>query len=163
MKDTELRAIVLNWYYEKRRDVMVMPDAHAFNPPLLGRDLYAICGQLGENGLLNWKQVLGIGKITAAGIDAVESQGASSALPMSFQAGPQFTFNGQANVQVGNQNTQSIVQTFETMIERIDSSAATPEDKAEAKSRLASFLSHPLVISVAGGVAQGLVSKLSGP
>jgi hypothetical protein len=67
------------------------------------------------------------------------------------------TFNSPANVQIGNQNTQSIVQTFNSIIEKIDSSPASPEEKAQAKSLLKAFIEHPLVTSVIGGVAGGLV------
>jgi hypothetical protein len=67
------------------------------------------------------------------------------------------TFNSAANVQIGNQNTQSVVQTFNSIIEKINSSAASPEEKAEAKSLLKAFIEHPLVSSVIGGVAGGLV------
>ena len=66
-------------------------------------------------------------------------------------------FNSPANVQIGNQNTQSVIQTFNSIIEKINSSTATPEQKAEAKSLLKAFIEHPLVASVIGGVAGGLV------
>jgi hypothetical protein len=68
-----------------------------------------------------------------------------------------FTFNSPANVQVGNQNTQSITQTFNEIIEKINSSNASDDEKTEAKSKLMAFIEHPLVTSIVGGVAGGLV------
>ena len=47
-------------------------------------------------------------------------------------------------------------------VQRIESSDAPLHERAEAKSRLAAFLTHPLVGSVLGGVAGGLVSGAGG-
>ncbi len=67
------------------------------------------------------------------------------------------TFNSPANVQIGNQNTQTITQTFNAIIEKIDSSAASPAEKEEAKSKLRAFLENPLVASIVGGVVSGII------
>ena len=62
------------------------------------------------------------------------------------------------SIQIGDYNTQNIVNSFEALTQIIESSSATDEEKAEAKSLLSKFLSHPLVASILGGVAGSLGS-----
>ena len=61
------------------------------------------------------------------------------------------TFNTSGNTQVGNHNVQNIEMVFKELVEKIDSADAPEEEKQEAKSRLKTFLEHPLV-----GTALGL-------
>lgn len=68
------------------------------------------------------------------------------------------TINGPA--QVGNGNSMNIENAFNEIISAIDASKGSQEEKEEAKSRFARFLEHPLVASIVGGAASGLVSKL---
>jgi hypothetical protein len=51
---------------------------------------------------------------------------------------------------------QNIHNAFNQLLQRIDDAQASDADKAEAKSRLAKLLEHPLVGSVLGGVAGSL-------
>jgi len=46
------------------------------------------------------------------------------------------------------------------IIEQIEKSGATPEEKADAKSRLKGFLKHPLVIAIAGAAVKPLLESL---
>ena len=65
-------------------------------------------------------------------------------------------------VQVGDYNTQHIQATFNELVQQIDRSAASPAEKAEAKSRLAAFLEHPLVTSLLGGAASAVLGAICG-
>ena len=56
------------------------------------------------------------------------------------------------SIQIGDNNTQSIVNSFEALVKMIDSSGASSSEKEEAKSRLNKFFEHPLVGSIVGGV-----------
>jgi hypothetical protein len=60
-------------------------------------------------------------------------------------------------VQIGDHNTQNIVNALRELQQRIDSSDGTPELRQEAKGLLTTLLAHPLVTSVLGGLAGGLV------
>lgn len=60
-------------------------------------------------------------------------------------------------IQVGDHNLINFQQAINEMIKKIDDSKAPPEEKAEAKSRLQAFLTHPLVTSLAGGIAGALM------
>lgn len=62
-----------------------------------------------------------------------------------------------SGIQVGDHNVLNIQNALNELVQRIDVASATPEQKAEAKSKLAAFLTHPLVTSVLGGVAGSVV------
>ena len=62
--------------------------------------------------------------------------------------------------QVGDYNTQHVQATFNELIQKIESSPASPDEKAEAKGRLAAFLEHPLVGSILGSAAGVVLSSL---
>jgi hypothetical protein len=62
------------------------------------------------------------------------------------------------SVQIGNHTRQSIVNSFEALIKEIEATDSTPKQKEEAKALLGSFLKHPLVVSVLGSVARGLIN-----
>lgn len=68
------------------------------------------------------------------------------------------TLNNHGSAQFGNNNTQNIKIAFQSIIEQIDNADATPEEKTEAKNRLMSFLSHPLVNTTLGTVANALIT-----
>lgn len=63
------------------------------------------------------------------------------------------------SVQIGDHNTQSIINSFEALIKQIEAADSTPKQKEEAKSLLGSFLKHPLVVSVLGSVAKGIINE----
>jgi hypothetical protein len=58
--------------------------------------------------------------------------------------------------QVGHNNTQNIVDSFKQVVERIEKGPGTLEEKKEAKSRLKTFLEHPLTAAVIGGALGSL-------
>lgn len=61
--------------------------------------------------------------------------------------------SGVQSLQIGDYNSQSIINSFEALSQKIESSSASKEEKEEAKSLLSKFLSHPLVVSVLGAAA----------
>jgi hypothetical protein len=61
-----------------------------------------------------------------------------------------------SNVQIGNENVQDVTIHFEKLLSAIDKSSASDKEKEEAKSLLKKFLEHPLVSSIAGGLASSL-------
>lgn len=63
-------------------------------------------------------------------------------------------------IQVGDYNTQQIVNSFSQLIQQIEGADAPPEQKAEAKARLLGFISHPLVNTALGAGATGLIELL---
>jgi hypothetical protein len=70
------------------------------------------------------------------------------------------SINNSQGFQVGDHNTQNIVDAFKQIIEGIEKSSGTPEEKAEAKSRLSQFLKHPLTSAVIGKAVEGAIGLL---
>ncbi|WP_455828528.1 hypothetical protein [Pseudomonas capeferrum] len=66
------------------------------------------------------------------------------------------TLNVHGPAQVGNHNVQNVHTVFTQLLQKIDESEATDEEKAEAKGRLSAFLEHPLVGAIVGGLAGSL-------
>jgi hypothetical protein len=64
-------------------------------------------------------------------------------------------------VVIGDHNQQSIVVSLQSLLEAIDRSGATPEVKAEARSRVKALLAHPLVNTLLGAAATALGTKLA--
>jgi RIP homotypic interaction motif len=159
MKDNEIRGIVLRAYYDRRRDgEFQWYENDLKNLPKIDRvDLFRACDQLAEHGLINWNPIrlrsgtiTGAGKITALGVDVIEGH---SHPPDSITLDQSISIHGSSNVQVGSHNVQDISIQIEKLVSAIDHSSASDEEKAEAKSRLKKFLEHPLVASIAGGLA----------
>lgn len=168
MKDIEARGVVLQFLYERRRE--------GYYPkrdvsPLFqeaGRDeFYRICEQLIEYRLIEWdaSKVASVKggyewsahsiKITAAGVDAVESEGRSSPLPINFQ---QIVIQHSTGFQVGDHNSQSI--SINQILRGIEEADAPAEAKEEAKGRLRALLEHPLVNTVLGAAASAILGSL---
>ena len=65
--------------------------------------------------------------------------------------------SGPSSVQIGDHNTQHIMNVFEGLVKVIESADASDDEKHEAKGRLRDFLKHPLVVSVLGSAAASIV------
>ena len=65
-----------------------------------------------------------------------------------------------ASVQVGNNNVQNISNVFRFIIEQIDKSNATSEEKRSAKDNMKKFIEHPLVNTILGTAGSALTSLL---
>ena len=167
MKDKQIRTIVLQKFYEKRREGIYQPSPDEFTGDPDYVAVMHICDQLSEHGLIDWKPlrmrgmtVQGAGKITALGVDVIESEGRTAPVEFAFPVSQHFTFNSPSNVQVGNNNIQNVQQVFNDLLRKIDSLDATDEEKAEAKGLVRSLLKHPLVSSILGGLAGSLPTLL---
>ena len=166
MKDNELRAIVLEKFYAKRREGMIQLQAEDFadvKEDLAWEDIHRVCDQLGDYGLINWQAAKGRGGMTVAGYGEIKGPGVdviegSATPPISMNFDHSVTIHGSSNIQVGNNNTQDITITIGRLTEEIDRATAPEAEKAEAKSRLNSLLSHPLVSAIVGGVVSGASS-----
>ena len=77
------------------------------------------------------------------------------------ETGHSVIINGNnANVQIGNDNVQNISNVFKFMIEQIDKSNATKDEKRGAKEYLKKFIEHPLVNTILGTAGGALTSLL---
>ena len=163
MKDTELRGLILQYYYERRREGSSLP---APKPVDLGvevdeQDVLQVCDQLGEHNLLKWtasksatadsfgKIIFGLGKINANGIDVIEGE-ATPDIKVKFvqHNNNTVTITGSTGVNniIGSNNTLTLPE----LVKAIESADATPQDKEEAKTLLRKFLDHPVASAIAG-------------
>lgn len=69
--------------------------------------------------------------------------------------GNTFNIHG-GQIQIGDHNTQNIINALQELKGKIDSADAPPEQKLQARALLSSLLAHPLVTSVLGGLAGGV-------
>lgn len=58
--------------------------------------------------------------------------------------------NAPSAIQIGNNNSQQLNVTIQSLIEKIDSSNCSRQEKEEAKTLLQEFLKHPLVTTIIG-------------
>ncbi len=171
MKDSELRGYILKWYYERRRDGLLQspPTPANLGVEVTKQDILYVCDQLGEHNLLEWKSIRpqnasiieGFGRINAFGIDVIE-ENVTPAIKVKFvQHTNNSTVNitGSTNVIAGNSITgDSNTLTLSGLAKAIESAAAPPQAKEEAKTLLKKFLDHPLVSAIAGS-AVGLLGS----
>jgi len=163
MTDNELRGLILQKYYDRRRGGWFQWKTEDFDDVPVefdAVDLFRVCDQLGKHGLIEWKRAAGapdetiggFGKISAFGVDVIEGH-AKPPISITLDHSRHITVHGSSNVQIGNANIQDVSIQIEKIIAAIDSSPASETEKAEAKSLLKKFLEHPLVTSIAGGLA----------
>jgi hypothetical protein len=157
MKDTQLRGLLLQVFYKRRRESWLVPTVTEVGAPVTEQDILQVCSQLGQHGLIEWKSVgsldnisAGMGKITAFGVDVIEGE-ATPDIKIEFVQNQTVNITSSNNVVVGNNNSQTITHTVRDLVSVIESSGASPAEKAEAKSLLRKFLEHPLLAAVAGG------------
>lgn len=66
------------------------------------------------------------------------------------------------NVQVGNNNTQSIYNTFNYLIDKIQKSNATAEEKKTALTKIKECLNNPIVSGITSGCTVEIIKSLTG-
>tara|TARA_Y100000296_G_scaffold18380_1_gene21933 strand:- start:2516 stop:3013 length:498 start_codon:yes stop_codon:yes gene_type:complete len=70
--------------------------------------------------------------------------------------GHTINIHGAQSVQVGDHNTQNILNSFEALVKKIESADVPPVQKEEAKGMLRKLLEHPAVVSVIGAAAKAV-------
>ena len=165
--DNQLRGIALRKAYEKRREGLFAwsnDDFKDLDPSIDFdiQDLFRACEQLYEHGLIDFKSVSdgkqildGRVKISAFGVDVVEGH-ATAPISITLDQSSHVSVSGSSHVQIGDGNIQNVSIHIEALSRAIDASGGSDAEKEEAKSLLRRFLEHPLVSSIAGGIASSL-------
>ena len=163
MKDAEIRGILLQKYYEHRRERYISFSSEDFNGQISDKDIAYISDQLSEHGLIAWQPtqnrgelVGGFGHISAFGVDVIENEDIESPIKIVFDQ-RNISVTESTNVQIGNGNIQTETLTIGQIIEAIDKYADKESEKKEAKSRLKAFLEHPLVTSILNGLSGSIM------
>ena len=165
MKDKELRGVVLNKFYEKRGNMLHVLTTSDFGREFSYSDLQRICEQLSEHELIaSWKpgntgagEQVGVGKISANGVDVVEGD-ESPPLAINFHQDNSINISESKNVQLGSGNYIGAQTGVDEILKVLESSAASDADKKVAKSKLRQFLENPTVAAVIGSLA-GMLSS----
>jgi len=160
MKDIEIRGLLLQKYYEHRREGSYLPTPEDFKGQLNHEEILYVSDQLGQHGLLKWTParafsglVGGMGEISASGIDVVEGA-RKPPIAIQFQ---NITVSGSSNVAIGDSNVQTVNIQIDKIIQAIDHSSASAGEKQEAKSLLQKFLAHPLVSTIVSAAVKAMV------
>jgi len=165
MTDNELRGIVLEKLYELRDQGPIVLSAIDFGSDVDTAEAARVCNQLAQHDLICWRPAKdergrvfdGAAEISADGVDVKEGK-IKSTISINLDYSQHVSVVASPHTQVGNGNVQrvSISVEIEKIISAIDHSTASEAEKREAKSLLKRFLEHPLVTSIAGGIASTL-------
>lgn len=158
MTDQELRSDLLANLYTHRAQDWVQIGIGASACPE-EKEKIRIAEQLAQYGLIEFKMLNrhlgGMARIKAAGVDVMEGT-AKSPLAITIDQSQTINVSGSSNFQIGDGNTQTINDGIAVLVQEIEKSGGSAEEKAEAKSLLRRVLEHPLVAAIAGG-AVGLI------
>lgn len=165
MTDQDLRGLVLQQFYAKRRLEFSKPSSSWINADLDDNEIYRICAQLAECALITFKPNINgaRGKITAHGIDAIERE---DSLEETIQIVSHHTTNveNSSNIIVGSANSQTVGYSCDQIAKAIDSSSRPETEKAKSKNLLENDTSmsstqRPTDILLRGLVLQSFYDK----
>ncbi len=153
MKDTELRGLLLQAFYERRQAQSIeSPTADWIDGKASCDEIYRICKQLGDHSLIKWDRFIGgggVGIITVIGVDVIEGERTPG---IAVQLVQHITTNNNvshsSNVIVGNNNSQTVVNAFEEILRAIESSSSDTASKAKSKSLLAQLAGSPVIAQI---------------
>lgn len=110
MKDNEIRGLILQYFYDRRRDGYIdIPEPNDFDGKISQVEINDIVDQLRQYNLIEWRQTesngysifYASGKITARGVDVVEGQ---LAPPIAITSQQNITINQASGFQISNNN-----------------------------------------------------------
>lgn len=158
MKDSDLRGLILQRLYDARNepggylrvnDLRELTDGNV-------NHIANVCAQLQQLNLIEWKDArgpagpAGIGKITVHGVDVIEG---NVRPPMAITIyDHRTTITDSSNVQVGKGNVQHITINDSEILEAIDQSEATSEQKADAKFHWSKLTNNAAFAAIIGAV-----------
>ena len=168
VKDNEIRGLLLQRYYERRREGIQALEPSEFGGRLTKEEINHVSVQLIENGLVGGEVAESMdqglqevfGRITAQGVDVVEGS-ARAPISIHLTQDKSITVTGSQGVVIGDSNTQSVRMEIDKLVQAIDGSSASATEKAEAISKLRAFLGLPLVSTLVGGAITFMTGSAS--
>ncbi|KVN71782.1 hypothetical protein WM03_17735 [Burkholderia ubonensis] len=79
---------------------------------------------------------------------------------LKMKQAPVININNSQGIQIGDHNVQHIASGLQGLIEKIDQSSASPQEKLEARGLVARLLENPTVASLLGGAISGAIGLL---
>jgi hypothetical protein len=154
MTDSELRGLLLEKYYQRRKERLIGLLPSDFDGKLNERDIQSIAGQLADHGLIHWRPNRGhdgigggMGAITPAGVDVVESKVAA---PMDIH------WSQDRSLQLPAEVLHGVALAIERLLQAIEHSGASLAERQAAIALLQAFQQHPLLRSMLQGETAGL-------
>src|ERR1700683_4473931 len=146
MTDSELRGLLLEKYYQRRKERLIGLVPADFNGKLNERDIQSIAGQLADHGLIHWRPNRGhdgvgggMGAITPAGVDVVETKVAAPGdIHWAQECGPQFAAEAKPAVPAA----------IALLLQAIEHSGASLADRQAAIALLQAFQQDPRLCSL---------------
>jgi hypothetical protein len=153
MRDNDIRCILLQKFYDLRKDNRQHQLYEVDLGPIDIEDYNRIGKQLGEMHLVDWYTPLarsGCGRITSYGADVIEG---NTAVPMPININDhRISAQGPQNVQIGNSNTISANVDVRSVLSAIDKANATDAEKEEARDLFMHLFNSPTFASIAGAI-----------
>jgi hypothetical protein len=160
MTDSELRGLLLEKYYQRRKERLIGLVPSDFDGRINEQEILNIAGQLADHGLIHWRPNRGhggigggMGTITPAGVDVVESK---TAAPMDIH------FSRDRSLQAPVEARPGVAAAIERLQQAIDDSGASAADTKAASLLLRAFQQHPLLRTIAQGEASLTVHEKKG-
>ena len=157
MTVSELRGLLLEKYYERRKERLIGLVPSDFDGKLNEQDILNIAGQLADHGLIHWRSNTGhggigggMGTITAAGVDVVESK-VPAPIEIHLSHDRSLPPSSSSGVIPANETKQSVGVAIERLAQAINDSDASAAHKRAATLLLRAFQEHPLVCTMAQG------------
>jgi hypothetical protein len=157
MTVSELRGLLLEKYYQRRKERLIALTPSDFDGKLNPQDILTIAGQLSDHGLIHWRANTGqggigggMGTITAAGVAVVEG---SVAAPIDIRLSRDTVLKASASsgAPAAKEIRPSVAVAIERLAQAIDESDASATHKREATLLLRAFQEHPLLCTIAPG------------
>ncbi|HEX2791217.1 MAG TPA: hypothetical protein VHN17_12365 [Steroidobacteraceae bacterium] len=149
MTEGELRGLLLEKYYQRRKERLISLAPADFDGRLNEQDIQNIAGQLADHGLIHWRPNRGhdgigggMGTITPAGVDVVESKAAA---PVDIQ------WSQDRSLQLPVDAGPAVAVAIERLRQAIELSGASAADRQAATALLRSFQQHPLLRTLVQG------------
>jgi hypothetical protein len=155
MTDGELRGLLLEKYYQRRKERLIGLAPPDFDGKLSEQEILNIAGQLADGGLIHWRPNRGhggigggMGTITAAGVDVVESKVPA---PMEIRWSQDRSLQpcSLSAAIPASETRPGVGVAIEQLAHAIDATDAGTASKREATSLLRAFQEHPLVRAIA--------------
>lgn len=160
MPDNELRGLLLEKYYQRRKERLIGLVPSDFDGQLDEQDILNFAGQLADHGLIHWRPNRGLGgigggmgTITAAGVDVVESKVAAP-IEIHLSRDRSLHASACASVMPEVQTRPTVAVAIERLAQAIDDSDASAAHKQAATALLRAFQEHPLLCTIARGAVE---------
>jgi hypothetical protein len=154
MTDDELRGLLLEKYYQRRKERLIGLVPTDFDGKLSEQDILTTAGQLADHGLIHWRPNRGhggigggMGTITAAGVDVIENK-VPAPIEIRLPRDRSLQVSAASAVMAANETKQSVGAAIARLAQAIDEADASAADKRSALSLLRAFQEHPLLCSI---------------